>query len=60
MPKELIETSNFETSIKRYRQEIGVERYQHLTSLLNTLKNLCQSSMLQESGQSQLPSILTV
>ena len=39
MPKELID--NLDLAINSYRTEVGTEPYQPLSTLLNTLQNLC-------------------
>jgi hypothetical protein len=49
MPNELKEESIFNKAVALYREKIGKEPYQPLSSLLTKLKNLCQSSKSSES-----------
>lgn len=44
MPKELKEEFNFNKAVQLYREKIGKEPYQPLSSLITTLKNLWTSN----------------
>jgi hypothetical protein len=47
MPKELQNEESFNKAVSLYQTEIVKERYQPLSSLLNTLKSLCLSNSTQ-------------
>jgi hypothetical protein len=47
MPEELKSEEGFQKAVAAYKTEIVKERYQPLSSLLNTLKTLCLSNSTQ-------------
>jgi lipopolysaccharide export LptBFGC system permease protein LptF len=51
MPKLLRSENNFNKATKVYKTQIKKEAYQPLSSLLNTLTNLCSSTSIQSSTQ---------